>query len=380
MGYPVDYPIYDSNILIRVYSVRLGGMYQCHRFKSYDIDLDMETDADQFTLVFENPNSVYTGLFSKFDKIEIYLNDLSHPLMCGRVDKVTYEWDSNGNTITVVGRDNAAVLIDNDAKPTTRKQVKPASYISERCAAFGLKSSIKCSPETIDELIVNTGESEWAVMESLLSDENYKMWFDFDTICVGEWNTNASPSYNFTRGVGDTGIPIESLSVVEDGTNVKSQINIYGSIKNGKQAIIGTAKNDKLIAQGITKLKTKTLNNTGTASRRTKNALNDVQNSLRDSDEVIITIKTRDNLVKPNRCAVVVDSVSKINASMYIYKVTYKKSLGSGSITEIHMIPDDATKKIIWNGQGSKSNSTGGNGSITGTARLSFKEMIALRK
>src|SRR5574344_1421975 len=48
-------------------------------------------------------------------------------------------------------------------------------------------------------------------MESLLSDENYKMWFDFDTICVGEWNTNASPSYNFTRGVGDTGIPIESL-------------------------------------------------------------------------------------------------------------------------------------------------------------------------
>ena len=84
--------------------------------------------------------------------------------------------------------------------------------------------------------------------------------------------------------------------------------------------------------------------------------------------------------MKPNRCAVVVDSVSKINASMYIYKVTYKKSLGSGSITEIHMIPDDATKKIIWNGQGSKSNSTGGNGSITGTAKLSFKEMIALRK
>ena len=98
---------YDTNLLLTVESSRLGGKYEVHRFLEYKIDIDLETDADGFDFVLTNPNSGYTGLFSKFDKVEIKLNN--KPIMRGRVDNVKYITNETSNSIQLSGRYSSSI-------------------------------------------------------------------------------------------------------------------------------------------------------------------------------------------------------------------------------------------------------------------------------
>lgn len=362
--------MYDTNTNLTVNSSRLGGKYIVHRFTEYKIDIDLENDCDGFDFVLTNPEGVYTGLFSKFDAINIDIQNMT--LINGSVDCVNYIWEDDDSKIKISGRDVVSPLVDNDAIPGTKTNVSPVSYISSKCAEYGIKFG-GCSESipAIKKLIIGTGESEISVINNILMESRMRIWAIYDTVYVGKWNTSAKPTYLFTRGVPReySGIPIKSLSLKEDGTDTKSELRIYGSMSDGSEKVVGTAKNDWMISMGIKKRKVDRSSNNDSTSRYSANALRDVRESFRDN--IILEIKVRGtSIVLPNRTARVIDSKTKINSDWFIKKVTYSKDM-NGSLTTITMIPDDTTFEVLWNGQGTKKD-----GGITGTPKMTLDEIL----
>lgn len=366
---------YDTNILLRVYSSRYKKWYEVRRFVKYSIDLDLETDADAFSFTILNPNGINTGLFSKFDKVTIEIDKT--PIMLGRIDNVTYSWDDDGCTIDIEGRDLMADLVDNDAIPGTKKNVKPKTYISNKCSEYGIKSKINASMDTIEQLVIGAGESEVSIINNIVTDSRKRVWFLYDTLYAGDWNDDASPKYLFTRGIKDKpGIPIKKLTLREDGTDMKSEVRIYGSNSDGAEKVVGTAKNEYMIDRGIKKRMVKRAQNNDSVSKYKANALRDIRDSFRDNVELEIEIKTGHGgkLIMPNKTAQVIDTMTKLNAVFFIVGVNYSKSISSGSVTKVTMIPGDTAFNIVWKNQSKTS------ASFTGTGKMTLAELIASRK
>lgn len=365
---------YDTNILFKVNSSRFGGWYEVHRFTDYNIDLDLETDADAFNFTLLNPNGVYTGLFSKFDDVTIEIN--KKPVMKGKIDCVEYSWDTSGCKIKVNGRDLMAALVDNDAIPGTHNNIKPSTYISNKCGEYGIKANVDSSIGNVEKLIIGCGESEISIINNIVMDSRKRVWFDYDTLYAGDWDDKAQPTYLFTRGIKDRpGIPIKSFVLREDGTDMKSEIRIYGSTNDGAEKVVGTATNDYMINKGIKKRMTKRSSNNDSVSKYSSNALRDIRDSFRDNVEIEIEVKTgHGGIIVPNKTAQIIDTVTKVNAIFFITSVTYSKSINSGSITKIRMIPGENAFNVIWSSQASTA------GSFTGTSKMTITELLAQRK
>lgn len=360
---------YDTNTSIKINSRRLGGQYEIHRFTEYKIDMDLENDCDGFDIVLKNPDGIYTGLFSKFDQIDINIQNM--PIMKGTIDCVNYIWDEDDSSIKITGRDIITALIDNDALPGTKLNINPISYIKGKCGEYNIKFGGGPSIPNISKLVIGTGESEISIMNNLLMDHRMRLWAIYDTLYVGNWNTNASPTYYFTRGVPRemSGIPIERLSLKEDGTDTKSEYRIYGSMNDGSEKVVGTAQNDYLNSIGIKKRKVIRSYNNDSTSKYSSNALKDVRESFRDN--IILEIRVRGtSVVLPNRTAHIIDAKTKTNSVWFIKKVSFSKSM-SGTETTITMIPGDTTFDILWKGQG-----TTKNGGITGTPKMTLDEIL----
>lgn len=345
---------YDTNLLFIIWSTRLGGKYECHRFREYSIDLDLETDANSFDFVFRNVQGGYLSLCSKFDRIQIYLND--EGLLSGTVDSVKYSWSAGGEPIIrVTGRDLAAALVDNNALPTTLQNIKPNAYIQEKCTEYGIPS-VDCAPlSLVEERIIGVGESEIAIINDMVSGDNLKHWLDFEKFHVGKWATDAAPTLLFTCGApaDRSGIPIEALDFEEDGSEVYSESIVYGSTSDGSDKVLGTYKNPYMINKGIKRRKVFSNTNNDDSEKYVANAEDDVRFGFDNHNVMTITVKTPSKgIIKPNTTCHVIDFITRINATFFIRSVNYTKDLQNGSLCKITLIPTKQCNDVLYAGQG----------------------------
>lgn len=377
---------YDTNLLFKVWSSKLGGSYECHRFREYSIDLDLETDTQAFDFVFKNVNYVdqsngggnyhggYISLFAMFDKVEIYLNDV--PIIRGRIDEVKYVWEAGDSYIHVTGRCVGAALVDNNCLPTTLQNVKPNAYIQERCGEYGINCKIDGQLSLVKERIIGVGETEISVINDMIKSDNLRYWMDYDTFNVGKWNDTASPQYTFTCGVQvNGGIPILSLELTEDGSEVYSESIVYGSTSDGSDKVLGTYKNDAMISHGVKRRVTLSNTNNDDTSKYKANAEDDVRYGFDNCHGLIITVKTpKKGAIKPNTCAVVIDYLTRMHAVFFIKSVTYQKDLTNGSTTKITMVPSKAANDAMYGAQFSLA------GGLTGKGKMTMEEVMKSRK
>jgi len=363
---------------LTIYSHRMQMKYVVQRFSEYKIDIDLETDADGFNMVFENPDGVYTGYFNKFDIVDLTINGVG--VLRGWIDNVRYRSNESQNLIQVVGRDIASIFVDNDAIPTTRYNVRPSQYIADKCNEYGIVNYvIDQSIPVTSKLIIGTGESEISIMNNLLIGDGVsrRIWTIYDTLYAGKWAMDAKPSYTFVRGTprNTSGIPIQSLDFMDDGTEMHSEVMIYGSIDDGNEKIVGSGKNSYLIGRGIKKRKVMRSYNNDSSSKYASNALREVRDSCQFGMILEITTKVPDDMVvMPNKTAHVIDTNTQINSIFFIKSVTYTKNIGSGSIMSVSMIPGEESFDVIWNNQGNKAK-----GNIVGITR-SLSELLGSRK
>lgn len=340
----------NSAIQIEVDSRRTGKTYKIFRYSEFNVELDLETDADIFDFVLKNPLGVYTGLFSKFDHCRIQINN--NTVLVGNLDKVEYICRDDDDYIQLSGRDLCWKLIDNDALPDTKSNVQPKTYISGKCAEYG----IKCVTQTADvyeKLTIGCGESEISIFNNILLESKQRVWYAIDTLYTGSWDMSQEPKHTFTMYTDKRGIPIKSFRLVEDGTEMKSEMRVYGSSSGGGHSLIGTSTNAYMENIGIKKRQTRRAYSEKASSKYKSVADKDIRDTFRDNNELIIDVRLdNDNVYMPNTTARVINGRCGVDNIFFIRKVVYTKSPTGGSTAIITMIFADSTFEKTWQANG----------------------------
>lgn len=340
----------SSVMTIEIDSNRTGRTYKVFRLSEFNVELDLDTDADIFDFVLKNPKGIYTGLFSKFDNCRIKVNGST--IMKGNLDKVKYICNDNDDYIQLSGRDLCWKLIDNDALPDTIEDVQPESYIKKKCNNYDIKHKI-VNADKYDKLVIGCGESEISIFNNLLLESKQRVWFLIDTLYTGSWGTNKSPKHVFVMYTSETGIPIKSFELSEDGTDMKSEIRVYGSDSHGGYDLVGSAKNKYMNNIGINKRQTVRAYSENASSKYKSIADKDIRDSFRDNNELTIEVRLdSDNIYMPNTTAQVINGRCGVNSLFFIKKVTYTKSPTDGSTATLVMIPADTTFEKTWQSKG----------------------------
>lgn len=340
----------SSVMQIEIDSNRTGRTYRVYRFSEFNVELDLETDADIFDFVIKNPNGIYSGLFSKFDNCRLFVN--GNKIVEGNLDKVEYIDDEEDDYIQLSGRDLCWKLIDNDALPDTIENVAPKSYIEGKCGEYGIKHSIS-SADPYEKLVIGCGESEISIMNNILLESKQRIWYEVDTLFTGNWSMGKSPSHVFVMHTSVTGIPIKSFRLSEDGTDMKSEIRVYGSDGNGGYDFVGSADNAYMNKIGIKKRQTTRAYSENASSKYKSIADKDIRSTFRDNMELTIEVRLdRNNVYMPNRTAQVINGRCGVNSLFFIRSVSYTKSPSTGSIATLVLIPSDQTFENIWQSKG----------------------------
>jgi hypothetical protein len=331
---------------IDIDSARTARTYNVRRFTEFDVSVDLETDSDAFDMVIKNPGGIYTGLFSKFDKCNVKVNDKE--ILSGNLDKVEYIWTSEDDFIQLTGRDLCWKLVDNDALPDTLENIVPKTYITNKCREYGLRSLCADNSEVYKKLVIGCSESEISVMNNILLESKHRIWYLVDTVYTGEWSTDVKPSHTFIRGIQNVhGINISRLTLIENGTDMRSEVRIYGSNDDGVQKLIGKSTNKYMVAKGIIKRQTRRSYSDKASSKYTSVALRDVRDNFRNN--IILTIVvSMGGTYMPNTTARVIDDITGIDAVFFIKKVQYNKTLSAGSSVTLTMIPADTMFERLW--------------------------------
>lgn len=355
---------------LNIYSMRDDKPYSIVGFREYSIDSDMETDSDQFNIIIENPGGRYTGIFNKYDGVALYVMDMG--VMHGRVDDVTYMADESQSIIQIVGRDDMSLLIDNDAIPTTLSNVDPVDHLRKKCMEFGMSTPDGVTPRVrtygdiprVEKVVIGTGESEMTVLNNLVVDSNNRIWQDGEWLCIGKWNTDAIPEYYFTRGVtpDKQGIPIKSIRIRDSAIGLKSECLIYGTMDDGKDKVLGTARNPGGgFYDGKSRRMVMSSHNNDKSTKYSGSAERKVRDAFRQGIQIEIKINPM-RMIKPiwiNKTARIVDVDLKLDATFFIKAVNYTKSITSGSSCTITMVPSDSTCDILWQNIGPSRSSSG---------------------
>lgn len=335
-----------TDITIEIDSRRCQRTYEVVRFSEFDVKLDLETDADAFDLVAENPNGVYTGLFCRFDNCRLKVN--GQTICVGAIDSVTYHISPVKDYIQLSGRDLCWLLVDNDALPDTYENVNPKSYIEKKCAAYGIKCSV-ANADIYEKLVIGCQESEISVINNMLLDSRQRVWFSVDTLYTGDWNTSANPSRVFSMSTSVQGIPIENVQYKEDGRDMVSRLLVYGTDGEGGQKVQGQYDNQFMISRGIRKREVRRYYSDSAASKYTSVAERNVRNKFRDDTQMTITVPIK-AVYLPNTTAQVIIDRLGINHTFFIKAVQYVKDDG-GSKAYITLIPADPAFEQLWNSQ-----------------------------
>lgn len=340
----------SSIVQIEIDSTRVGKTYRVFRFSEFNIDLDLETNADAFDFVLKNPNGIYTGLFSKFDNCRLKINN--HDILEGNLDRVEYICREDDDFIRLSGRDLCWKLIDNDALPDTIENVQPKNYITNKCKEYGIKCVVQTA-DKYDKLVIGCGESEISIFENILLDSRQRIWYTIDTLYTGNWNMNQSPKHVFVMYTNESGIPISSFRLVEDGTEMKSEMKVYGSDSNGGYNLVGSSNNNYMEKIGIKKRQIRRAYSENASSKYREIADRDIRDTFRDNNELVIDVRLdEDNFYLPNTTAQVINGRCGVNNLFFIRKVQYTKSISGGSIATLTMILADQTFEEIWQSKG----------------------------
>ena len=139
----------------------------------------------------------------------------------------------------------------------------------------------------------------------------------------------------------------------EDGTDMASEVRIYGSDGDGGYELCGTSENSYLKKIGIKKRTVRRAYSDNASSKYKSIASKDIRESFRDNMELTIKVRLdKNNVYMPNTTAQVINGRCGVNSLFFIKSVTYTKSPESGSYATLICIPADQTFEKTWQSSG----------------------------
>lgn len=207
-------------------TVRVGGLE--HRdWTSYSIDSDLLTPADAWRVQLGIPAGSIPASIAPWALVEVMLG--SDLILTGRIDRIERELAKDAQTLTLAGRDGAAVLVDCSAPIFTRRQASLAEVVDLVARPLGV-DKVRVEQEGRKEKItVEPGQRAWDLLADACEANGVWAWFEPDgTLVVGGPDYGSAPVATLVTALDGKGNNTLSLSVREDVTGRYSEVTVLG--------------------------------------------------------------------------------------------------------------------------------------------------------
>lgn len=212
--------------------VKIGG--KVHKgWSTYDIDSDLFVPADAWrvTLVqhtIELPPEVVEGA-----EVEVRLTreGKAETVLSGRLDDRTLQVGKGGQSLTLSGRDGAAVLLDCSSAIVAMQQLSLDDVIAKVVRPLGVKRIRIEADNKLTRERVNTepGDSAWDTLRRAAEANGLWPWFEPDgTLVVGGPNYDKEPVASLVLAADGSGNNIEDLTETRSIASRFSEVTVLG--------------------------------------------------------------------------------------------------------------------------------------------------------
>ena len=259
--------------------VRIGGKEHLD-WTDYSIDSDLLTPADAFSLTLGVPARDVPAEVKPWADVSIALGD--DVILTGRIDSLNRRTIKNEHSLTIQGRDLAAVLVDCSAPVFVTRETDLDAIIAKIVRPLGISKIDVRAKGAREKITVEPGMSAWDALERVCEQNGCWAWFDPDgTLVVGGPDYSADPVADLLLTLDRKRTNVLSLEVEEDITDTYSEVTILGQThgtedKGGKNNLRHTARNEAL--EGVNRpliIVDSECDNADLAGRRTRKALAD---------------------------------------------------------------------------------------------------------
>lgn len=228
-------------------NLMIGG--HVHRnWSSYEIDSDLLIPADAWSVSLgladgKIPATVAPG-------VEVMVRIGNDTVLSGRIDDIDDHIHKDGHSLTLRGRDGAAVLVDCSAPIFTAKMATLAEVVASVVRPLGVRK-IRIDADragTAEKVNVEPGDTAWDTLVHAAEANGLWPWFEPDgTLVIGGPDYSAPPVASLVMRRNGKGNNVLSLRRSRSMAERYSDITVLGqshgtSVENGRHAIKSTVR------------------------------------------------------------------------------------------------------------------------------------------
>ncbi|MBI4804464.1 MAG: phage tail protein [Desulfovibrio sp.] len=207
-------------------TVRVAGLE--HRdWTSYSLDSDLLTPADAWRVSLGIPAAKIPASIKPWAKMEVLLG--SNLLLTGRIDRIERELAKDTQTLSLSGRDNAAVLVDCSAPIFTQRQASLEEIVDLVARPLGIERIDVRTTGRQKKVEIEPGITAWDALKQACEANGCWAWMEPDgTMVVGGPDYSAAPVSSLVERYDGKGNNTLSLSVREDVSSRYSEVTVLG--------------------------------------------------------------------------------------------------------------------------------------------------------
>ncbi|MCW3479743.1 phage tail protein [Neisseriaceae bacterium JH1-16] len=230
-------------------SLLIGGHVHS-TWSHYDIDSDLMIPADAWQVDLGLPQGVFPPAVEPGAPVVVRIG--RDTVMTGRVDEIAHGIGKNKHTLSISGRDGAAVLVDCSAAIFTAKQATLAEIIANVVKPLGItKVRIDATKTgTAEKVNVEPGDTAWDTLVHAAEANGLWPWFEPDgTLVVGGPDYSRPPVASLVlkrSGKGNNVIELtHTRSIAERYSEFTVLGQSHGTGSNaGKNALKSTVRDE----------------------------------------------------------------------------------------------------------------------------------------
>ncbi|GFK94417.1 hypothetical protein NNJEOMEG_02262 [Fundidesulfovibrio magnetotacticus] len=327
-------------------TLRVGGGE--HRdWTSYTIDSDLLTPADAWRVTLGIPVGDIPPGVRPWAPVEVLLG--GDVLLTGRIDRVERELAKDTQSLTISGRDNAAVLVDCSAPVFTQREATLQEVVDLVARPLGVEKIRVETEGRKEKVAVEPGERAWDLLAKACEANGCWAWCEPDgTLVVGGPDYTAAPVATLVVRLDGKGNNTLSLAVREDVSGRYSEVTVLGQThgtedKEGRHDIMHRETDPDVPGYRPLIIPEGECDNQEEAARRARKQLAD---SRLEGFE--ITARVRGHRVggasgepwRPGQRVQVVSEPHGLDGVYFLMKRTFTGGRDSGKITELVLKED----------------------------------------
>lgn len=311
----------------------------------YQVDSDLITPADAWRVEMGIPADRVPGYVRPWADVELLLG--SDVVLTGRIDRIERTVAKGEHTLSLSGRDMAAVLVDCSAPLTTRREVELADAVALLVAPLGLSRTRVEAQGRKKKVEVEPGMTAWDALKRLCEANGCWAWCEPDgTLVVGGPDYAAPPVAELVLRAGGKEGNVKRLSVIDDVSGRHSEVSVLGQTfgteaQDGQHNLQAVERDNGVHGYRPLILHDSDVDSQEEATRRARKAIADSR-----LEGFTVTAEVRGHRAgggepwRPGQRVRLVSEPHGLDATYYLMKRTFLGGRDRGTITELTLKED----------------------------------------